>query len=242
MQYLVTNLLLLLFGVIWSIIGICINKKFYNNVKKEDHQERGKVIQRIMKTYSLVQCFVWPLVMTFSWTLHLIKIVLYNTVSPILIRHCITTLRFLFTIFRIYIGFNSLIIALCRYSFIVYETQVYKLGFKRIRYLYLSCSIAIPLLVGFLNEVSVPIETPWACLFMPEDDQTLEDHDNLGLFCTQDTYANVTQSPLYEVLHRHIPQVVINGIHLLCQILILIIYSNVLEGLMYLHTFLHSIR
>ena len=46
----------------YGIIGITIGRKFYQNVQKEDHQERGKVIQRIMKTYAMVQCIMWPVI------------------------------------------------------------------------------------------------------------------------------------------------------------------------------------
>ena len=129
-----------IFVLLYGIIGITIGRKFYQNVQKEDHQERGKVIQRIMKTYAMVQCIMWPVIGILAFTFYINKIAL-NKIDHSLLRPSISLLRFVFTLFRSYIGFNSLIIALCRYSFIVYENQVFKIGLKRIRNIYISMII-----------------------------------------------------------------------------------------------------
>ena len=44
-------------------LGIGIGIKLYNKVKDEEHNEKGKVIQKIIKTYSIVQCVAWPLIL-----------------------------------------------------------------------------------------------------------------------------------------------------------------------------------
>ena len=74
MQYTVVIVTLTISGILFSIFGIIISKKLYKNVREEVHQERGKVIQRIMKTYSLVQCVGWPLMMITAWLLYVNKV------------------------------------------------------------------------------------------------------------------------------------------------------------------------
>ena len=46
--------------IILSGVGVILNTKLYKNVKNETRQEKGKVIQRIMKTYAIVQTIAWP--------------------------------------------------------------------------------------------------------------------------------------------------------------------------------------
>ena len=179
-----------IFGSLWATAGIIIGRKFYKNVQKEHHQEKGKVIQRIMKTFAIVQCTVWPIVMILAWLLYVNKS-LFDRIDHNWIRHTISSSRFFYTWFRGYIGYNSLIIALCRYSFIVHENLVIKAGFKRIRYFYLGSSIVIPILLALFTELLIPIELAWICLFMPQSNQTDHDSNDVGLFCTKNTTSSM---------------------------------------------------
>ena len=60
MYYMAISIFLILFGLLWTIAGMTVCKKLYDKVRNEDHQERGKVIQRIMKTYAMAQLLSWP--------------------------------------------------------------------------------------------------------------------------------------------------------------------------------------
>ena len=44
-------------------IGIAIACKVYRNINEQEFRDKGKAIQRIIKTYALVQCVSWPLVL-----------------------------------------------------------------------------------------------------------------------------------------------------------------------------------
>ena len=59
-------------------IGIIVNRKLYHNIKNEVHRENGKVIQRILKTYSLVQCTL-PVLCHFLIIPHLTDEIIENT-------------------------------------------------------------------------------------------------------------------------------------------------------------------
>ena len=61
MYYMAISIFLILFGLLWTIAGMTVCKKLYDKVRNEDHQERGKVIQRIMKTYAMAQLLSWPI-------------------------------------------------------------------------------------------------------------------------------------------------------------------------------------
>ena len=194
-----------------------------------------------MKTYTIVQCVIWPIIAFFALLLYMNKLV-YNEIDHIWVRHAISSLRFLFTLFRSYIGFNSLIIALCRYSFIVYEIQVFKIGLKRIRFSYLSSSVGIPILIALLNELVIPIEMVWICMLMPHNNQTDGEYDETGVFCTKNEEQFVNQSPVYIFFNYNFSPLLIEGMKICRHILIILAFSNILEGIMYLHTFIYVKR
>ena len=61
-------------------VGVIVGLRLYKNIKNEKHQEQGKVIQKIMKTYTIIQCVAWPLIMTCFALLR---------INKRLIKHCV---------------------------------------------------------------------------------------------------------------------------------------------------------
>ena len=241
MQYLIPIIILSTLLVVWLTAGVIVNKKLYSKVKKEEHQERGKVIQRIMKTYALIQCIVYPALAILGWFLYLNKTVL-TIIQPSLVRPVITLSRFTFTLFRKYIGFNSLIIAVCRYSFIFYEDQVFKFGINRIRYIFLTSSVCIPLILGFLNEATIPIETVWYCFFAPRVNETMIGSGDLAstsLFCTKSNIDEITESPIYSLIHEYLSPSLNYAMEVTSKILVSLVFLNIIEGFIYFHTFVY---
>ena len=241
MQYLIPIVILSILLVVWLIAGVIVNKKLYNKVKKEEHQERGKVIQRIMKTYALIQCIVYPALAILGWFLYLNKTVL-TIIQPSVVRPVITLSRFAFTVFRKYIGFNSLIIAVCRYSFIFYEGQVFRFGINRIRYIFLTSSVSIPLILGFLNEATIPIETVWYCFFAPRVNETMivsGDLASSSLVCTKSNIDEITESPIYTLIHEYLSPSLNYAMEVVSKVLVSLILLNIIEGFIYLHTFVY---
>ena len=244
MDYIAPIVILIIFLILWSSAGVVIGKNFYIKVKKEEHQERGKVIQRIMKTYALVQCICWP---SFGWVAYLLYLnkTAMTIFHPALIRPAIILYRFTYTSFRVYIGFNSLIIALCRYSFVVLEMQVLRIGIKRMRKAFLISSVFMPIFIAILNEASIPIEIVWLCLFVPRSNQTIlmpDENELGGILCTKSNVEQVSESPIYSFIHGHLPQYVDNGMEIFAKVFIWLIFLNVLECFMYIHTFMFMRR
>ena len=246
MQFVVVSVVLIIVGSLWGIAGIIINKKFYENVRKEEHQERGKIIQNIMKTYTLVQCIIWPIVMIVAWILYANKFV-FTILQPSSARYLLITLRFVFTMFRAYIGFNSLSIAVCRYIFIVYENRVFKFGIKQFRLLIISLTIATPITFGVLHEILNPVKIAWICMFMPtttnQTHNLVVDHDNVtAIFCSRNQVEDITESIVHITLNEHLSPSLKGVIRTCHTALIAIIGFNLLEGFMYGHTFAYMRR
>ena len=197
-----------------------------------------------MKTYALVQCICWPSFGCIAFLLYLNKTIM-TIIDPALIRVAIIFFRFTYTSFRVYIGLNSLIIALCRYSFVVLEMQVLRIGIKRLRKAFLISSVFMPIFIAILNEASIPIEIVWLCLFVPRGNQTIlmPNKNQLGgILCTKSNVEQVSESPIYSFIHGHLPQYVDNGMEIFAKVFIWLIFLNVLEGFMYIHTFMFMRR
>ena len=222
-----------------SVIGIpliiLVNKKLYSNIRNEEHLEKGKVIQYIIKTYALVQCISWPCLLAFHGTLFL-SISVFGLFHNYSAYYLISTFRFCMTFVRDYVQFHSLIIALCRYVFIVFDTKAEVFGIKNLRALFISSSVAIPFLSALTYEMTIPIEEAYLHLFYNQTHPTIATEKN--------TYSNevpsliLYQSPVFSFVQKYFPTVLFDAIHLFDIIMFLIMYSNILEGIIYAHTFL----
>ena len=73
MDVILLDTALVLLVLIISILGIVIGKKFYSSVQNEYHQEKGKIIQTLLKRYVVVQCVGWPIWMIGTLVFHINK-------------------------------------------------------------------------------------------------------------------------------------------------------------------------
>ena len=201
-------------------LGLLVGIRLYKNLKNEKHQEQGKVIQRIMKTYTVVQCVAWP-ALTICMGLLRINKVFIKFLTPSLERNVIRIFRSLCNLFRCYIGFNSLIIAICRYCFIVFDQTTRAFGIGKARKMLLCGSFGIPLCVAVLFEATAPMNQGW-----------------IALSTAEDSY----QSPIFDLANSLLPNFVTDGIAFFCMSMLGIIFSNVGEGIIYLHIYIYGRR
>ena len=202
------------------IVGLIVGIRLYKNLKNEKHQEQGKVIQRIMKTYTVLQCVGWPVIMICMGLLRINKVFI-TFLTPILERNAIRIFRSLCNLFRCYIGFNSLIIAICGYCFIVFDQPIRAFGIDKARKILLCGSFGIPLLVAVLVEATLPISHGWIALTTEEDS---------------------FQSPIFDLANSLLPNFVTDGIAFFCMSMVGVIFSNVGEGIIYLHIHIYGRR
>ena len=145
-------------------LAIYVNKKLYDNIKNEEHIERGRVIQEITKHYSQLQFIGWPFVIVSFGLLKLLNCISLLSQS-LTFQVLVSTLRYVYTFFRDYLQFHSLVIAICRYTFIIWESTAEKYGITRLRRLFIGASIVVPLLTSTLYEVTCPIENFYVMVF-----------------------------------------------------------------------------
>ena len=125
-------------------LGIALNKDLYAKIKNEEHKEKGKIVQTLMKQYSLLQCIACSLLLVLFGLFYLCYHV-YNLISEPYGHYLLNTLRFAYGLYRDYVSFNSLIIAIIRYTFVVMGTNAEAFGISKLRHLFIGCSIGIPI-------------------------------------------------------------------------------------------------
>ena len=214
---------------------IYVNKKLYDNIKNEEHLEKGRVIQHIIKHYSQLQFIGWPFVFVSFGSIKLL-----NCITPLsqtlTVQIVVFALRYAYTFFRDYLQFHSLVIAICRYTFVIWESTAEKFGVTRLRRLFISASIVVPLLTSTLYEVTCPVENFYVSWFY-------------GIGISQEL-ANTTntieellhdrkfESLAFMVVNSYFSSFVVDLLQCIETALFSIIYSNVIEGILYANIFI----
>ena len=221
-------------------LGVILNKKLYTNIKDEEHQEKGKVVQQILKTFALVQCIGWPSIMILAFILNLNKVVLDMIPMP-LIHTCIKILRAMYTTINAYVGFTSLAIAITRYVFIVHCSVAERIGIRRLRTIFITSSIGVPMVLSILNESIIPVEEVWSSIFLPNYTYSIEREDH-GFSAKDITSMPTISRPLLAIPNQLMPLSLKGGMQIVWLIILVLTYSNILEGFLYLHIYIYYYR
>ena len=240
--YIVYRYLCYLFLIFLFIpIGLIIGRKLYQNIKKEELHEKGQALQRIMKTYIVIQSLAWPLTLSL---MAVVPIIAYttqltgkNSALEVLVRVLISITRFLYVLILSYVGFNSLIVAICRYIFIVVVQHNDSFTIKKIRTWVISASIVIPVMVTALHEATIPlnkhmVEEILGYMVAPENPS----------YPIQNITIIVHQSPIFTIFDEYFPPTIKFAFHIAGTAMKLAIFSNVLEGCIYLHIYIYNRR
>ena len=215
---------------------IFVNKRLYSNISNEEHLEKGKVIQYIVKTYALVQCVGWPIIV---FAYGAIKLISHFSMS-LPVNSLVSIFRFLYTLLRDYVQFHSLIVAITRYTFIVYDSSATRFGISRLRKIFIASSIGIPLFSSALYEVSFPLEKTYINWFYNKEgthnfkndsEKQNVDHTDVGL-----------ESAFFVLFHKFSSPSVANIAISVGNVLFAIMYSNLVEGCIYTHLFVWAHR
>ena len=210
---------------------ILVNKKLYLNIKNEEHLERGKIIQYLVKTYALVQCVGWPFMILTYGSFRLISH--FSVDLPL--RTITHSFRFLFTIFRDYVQFHSLIIAISRYTFIVHDSSATSFGINRLRKIFITSSVVVPLLSSVFYEFTCPIEKSY--LYWSHG-QWAETTQNSTKNQNAEQSGDELESIFFVLFRTIFSPSVVNAISMVENVLFSIIYSNLIEGCIYCHLFI----
>ena len=213
---------------------ITVNKKLYKNLTQEKRQEKGKVIQRILKTYALIQCAGWPCILVTFVTLRISTPVLVVHHSD-LVRCLVGGYRFIVALIRDYVQFNSLIVAICRYTFIVCNTALAGVKIEKIRRFYIICSIIIPIITTVMYETTIAIEPFFISMFYGNSEA--ENYSSSTLRSNSTNLEIEYGSPIFAICRDNIPTEVKNMMLYFQNILVVMIYSNIPEAFNHIHIF-----
>ena len=215
---------------------IFVNKRLYSNISNEEHLEKGKVIQYLVKTYALVQCVGWPIIVLAYGVIKLIS----HFSQSLPINSLVSIFRFLYTLLRDYVQFHSLIVAITRYTFIVYDSSATRFGINRLRKIFIALSIGIPIFSSALYEVSTPLEKTyinwfynkeWTYNFKNDSAEQNVDYSDLEL-----------ESAFFVLFHKFFSSSVANIVISVGHVLFSIMYTNLVEGCIYTHIFVWAHR
>ena len=223
-------------------LGIIVNNRLYKNVKNEEHLEKGKIIQRIMKTHSMVQCIAWPCLIVMAFLLKMNKHLHLDFIPQSYVGYIIGIQRFLNTLNGCYGGFNSLIMAISRYVCIVHYLAVDGYGVRKVRKFLIGSSIGIPFLLAILTDALIPVEDIWKILFLPNNNFTdnSQKSNNTSLF--RNPKLQIVPSPIYYLTNTYLPSEMFYVLKFVWTALMFLLHSNILEGIIYLHTYIYYRR
>ena len=242
-----------LFCLVIIPLGVVICRKLYIDTKNEEHKEKGKVIQRIMKTYCVVQCGVWPLISAVFGLARFAKSSVFTYNHKNLMMVIISCLRSLIRLILGYVGFNSFVIASCRYVFIMHATHDEYTTVRKIRKFFIAMSIIAPITLWVLIEafIAFPEVGPDIVGYQTHVESIIIAQSNLKngdrtLNRTIDTleerYFIIPQSPLFFIVKKYVSPSITSGLKIALYVIRFIILSNVPEGVLYTHIFIANNR
>ena len=213
---------------------IVVNKTLYQKIKSEEHREKGKIVQIVIKTYSIAQFLCFPAVFYCTVLLKL-SVEYFEFLELTSARYLITSLTFSGSFFRDYIGFHSLIVCIARYTFIVFDSSAEKFGVRKLRKIFIGLSIVTPLVSAIIYDAITPIESTaimydffYGISISSNGTNKISDinHDDINLDI---------QSPIYYITNTFFPDSIIYLMKIIGVISFILIYSNVTEAFLYAH-------
>ena len=204
-----TNIVILIYILLClfiSTIGIAIGYKVYRNINEEEFKDKGKVIQRIIKTYALVQCVSWPLVLVLFGVKSAVIRSSFLVNRPSMTATFVHISNFIVKLTLMYVGLNSLIIALCRYIFVMIVTHNDAGSIKKVRNLIVIASVMVPIMITFLNEAFVPM-SEYKIHLMHHQVEAMETTISSSTFSVlQNTTLIIRQSLISDAINDFFPQ------------------------------------
>ena len=223
--------LLIVFMV--SLAGLIINWKFLRDMNEDDQRRPAGtnecLIKDVLSTITTVMMVSMPIYLFLFWFLN------EKYKLPAWFQYLLCYDQYISATFRVYWGFNSLVIAAMRSTFIVHNTRVLHFGKERAKSAFYYGSVIIPIVLGVLHALSVQTPTniqnlaQSVCIefYLDSLNITREDSQNIPGF----------GSPILSFVHQYVPSDVTDYVYTALVGIWLVIFSNVLEGILYWRTF-----
>ena len=231
----------LVFCLMVMPLGIFVCKKLYDKIKSEEHKEKGKVVQIIIKNYCLIQMVAWPILFFFGYAILLNNDTLM-IVDSTETQNAIHGFRFLYSFFRTYISFHSLVIAATRYLFVMYDLQTEIFGVSKLKKIFIFSSVGIPFLHTILYEATSALEARWLYLFAVHNESVSIPSKKHSMFFNQVLRNEEDNILLYNIITKCLPSPVIIGIKIVESTFFILVSMNIIECFLYTHIFVHFNR
>ena len=159
-----------------------------------------------------------------------------------MLRFCFIHLfKLLMQFYVLYTSSNSLIIAVCRYMFIVFHGKADKIGIQKLRYFFFGASVGLPLGLVILHNCVISTEE-----FIVND--VLYNFGNVSTLTNQtikgcvESMLYTMENPLYCLIKENFNSTLITMVRIIIISINTIIFSNLIEGFIYIHTYTYCIR
>ena len=237
------NTIACVFVFIVMPLGVAVCKRLYEKIKSEEHKEKGKVVQTLIKNYCLIQMIGCPGGFLIAWPIEINNAYLHIVDSSETI-FAIHMVRAWYLFYRVYLAFHSLIVAVTRYTFLMYDIQTEIYGVKKLRNMFLSCSIGLPLFITVISSCVNPIEIRWLQLFAVHNDSAalLSEVEYDVRLRVGSLAAEEYNIGLYNLISKLLPSSLVFGLHVFLTATFILISSNIVELFLYAHLFSHFHR
>ena len=196
-----------------------------------------------MTTYALVQTIALPCLLLGHLLLEIDQ-TFYSLFHPCLALWASTAFLFFVVTTRIYLGFNSLAVAVCRYLFIVCDGQIAIFGVQKFKRLIIGASLWVPVVMALLQNTMMPNST--AAVF-PLPATILSDKNQSCLLpkfyhSLNKLSENVGESLMYTLAHNYLSPLLIRFLRPILAAATFITFSNIIEAILYTLIFRHLKR
>ena len=140
-----------------------------------------------------------------------------------------------------YTATHSLIIALCRYMFIVFDRKADEIGIRKLKHFFVGSSLGLPIGSTLLHNLVISTEEF-------REREVLFSFQNISI-STNDTIKgcmrgmfHTMENPLYCFIEENFNPTLITIVRIVLISTNTIILSNLVEAFIYIHTYTYCIR
>ena len=220
-----TTVLEFMFSVTICVLGVRVNYVFIKKLQEEKRNtplgRKGNVIEPLMSIYCIFQMIYWPYNVLILWIMH-------NEVIPAEYMNgwwCFAIYPIGIKFGRMYIAYNSLLVALIRYLYIVHHKKSNQWEFAKVGKLFRIASILVPVGLEIIGIFSHPYN----------ELQTQPDFKDCIAFSRGlNSTENITMpDSLATLTKRFIPEMIVIVVDYVVICITVLALMNIIEGFLY---------
>ena len=213
--------------------GLKLNHRFLVKLREEKRARplgrKGNVIEPIASLFCIIQMIYWPYNILFTW-------IFSSQIFPpnfMIGWHATVLWNVGIKMGRTYIACNSLFTSLIRYIYIVHHERSNQWEFEKVGKLFCIASVLIPITVqsmGFFTSDMFEIQSLW-----PQKELIDCFASHLNVNSTNIEFPYPTDA--LQLTRKFLPESVIDSLWLIFTSFSLLIYSNLVECILYVRIF-----